>query len=153
YPRIECEALMHYLRIAFWPEPLVFDYGADLPVPPWLTLLAPAAVIVVLIVFSVRALLRRQSFGLPGCAFFLLLAPTSSIVPIAGQPIAENRIYLPLIATTAIAVVAFHHFLGRRADALLVGGVIGLGWLTHARNEDYRSAAAIWNDTAVKRPT
>jgi hypothetical protein len=36
-----------------------------------------------------------------GAWFFVILAPTSSVVPIVGSPMAEHRMYLPLAAVVA----------------------------------------------------
>ena len=47
----------------------------------------------------------RPPLGFPGAWFFLTLAPTSSILPIATEVGAERRMYLPLIALVGLAMV------------------------------------------------
>jgi tetratricopeptide (TPR) repeat protein len=91
--------------------------------------------------------------GFASGAFFLLLAPTSSFVPVAGQPIAENRIYLPLACIAAAAVVAGHAAAPRRGSLYASAAMLaGFGWLTHQRNADLQSELRIWQDTVSKHP-
>ena len=45
--------------------------------------------------------------------FFLTLAPTSSIVPIATEVGAERRMYLPLAALSVLAVTLAWAMVGR----------------------------------------
>ena len=149
--------ILHYLHLAFWPSPLVLDYHWPAATAPsqW----APqAAAVLALLAATVAAMRLRPVLGFIGAWFFLILAPTSTFVPIA-DPIFEHRMYLPLAAIVA-AAVGGSWLAGRRLvrRALLLGVaslaaiVILLGWLTHSRNHDYRSAVAIWTDTAAKQP-
>ena len=98
YGLAETRALVRYVTLALWPHPLVFDYGAEfLKAPPSETVGA-----VLLVCAGVAATIwvwrRWAPLGFAAGAFFLILAPTSSVVPIALQPMAENRMYLPLAA-------------------------------------------------------
>ena len=153
YARIECLAVVHYLRLALWPDPLIFDHGANLALPSWPTLAIPALVLITILVIAIRQLYRCRVSGFIGFAFFLLLAPTSSVVPVAGQPIAENRMYLPLAFVLAAVVVGVANAVSRRVAVPLVAAMIGLGWLTHDRNRDFRDEVTIWRDTVAKKPT
>jgi protein O-mannosyl-transferase len=153
YARIECLAVAHYLRLAIWPAPLIFDHGPDLPRPAWLELMLPAALLVTVLAIAVRQLIRCRVSGFLGCAFFLLLAPTSSVVPVAGQPIAENRMYLPLALVMTSLVVGATSAGVRRVGLPLMAAAMGLGWLCHERNVDFRDEISIWHDTVEKQPT
>ena len=87
-----------------WPDSLVVYYGW----PRALTLgdVWPyPAIVVGLMVAAVIALVRRPALGFLGAWVFLLLAPTSSILPIATEVGAERRMYLPLAAIVTLAVV------------------------------------------------
>ena len=110
------------------------------------------AILSALVAFAVVGLIRRQAWALPLAVFFVLLAPSSSIVPVAGQPIAENRVYLPLLAIVAAIAVATGRVLPKRGPWLLGAGAIALGAIAHARNHDFRSEVSIWADTLNKRP-
>jgi tetratricopeptide (TPR) repeat protein len=96
--------ITHYLRLAIWPRSLVVFYGWPLPLTPgdvW-----PYALFIGgLLIATVVAMKQRPMLGFLGVWFFVTLAPTSSIVPIATEVGAERRMYLPLLAVVALAVV------------------------------------------------
>ncbi len=145
YALCECRAIVGYLGLSVWPHPLVFDHGADLgPAGP---AEAPYALIVLALgICTLLALRHRPAVGFAMFWFLAILALTSSFVPVALQPVAENRMYLPLAAAGAYVLI------GRWSLALLAALALCLGWATHERNGDYRSAVLIWGDTVAKRP-
>jgi Flp pilus assembly protein TadD len=98
------------------------------------------------------ALVRRPVHGFCGAAFFAILAPSSSVVPIATQTMAEHRMYLPLALIVIVAVVGLHRWLGRAGWFVAGGAVAALGFATVVRNADYRSNESLWRDTVGKRP-
>ncbi len=151
YGLTECTALQTYLRLAFSPTPLVFDYGAEFPTSLAGTVL-PAATILALLAGMVLALRFRPQLGLAGAWFFVLLAPTSSIIPIAGQPIAEHRMYLPLAGLICVVALPATARFGRNALVVLVALAVLCGVITHQRNLDYGSVDGLWRDTIAKRP-
>ncbi len=144
--------VMHYLLLAFWPRPLVFDYGADV-VPslgatlPWARGLGAVA-----LGAACACLGRRSAAGFAVVAFLVLLAPSSSIVPVASEPMAESRMYLPLAALAALVVGVGWSLQGRRSLPVFLGAALALGTATWFRNRDYRTEAAIWADTVRGRP-
>jgi len=152
YLLTQCGALLHYVRLAFWPVPLILDYGFDVVTSP-LAAAAPGLVLLAAFAATVVALVRGRAWGFLGAWFFLLLGPSSSVVPVATQTIAEHRLYLPLAALLAGAVLAIARFAGPRAVWPLAGAALAGVVLVHDRNRDYASPLAIWHDTAVKRPT
>ena len=84
--------------------------------------------------------------------FFLALAPTSSFVPVASQPMAENRMYLALAAVVSLAVAAWFLVGGRfRLAAPAIVAVL-LGVATIQRNSTYSTGLSIWSDTVLKCP-
>lgn len=97
--------IVRYLRLALWPDALVIHYGEPLPLT--LAHVWPHAVLVVLLATaSALVLVRKPALGFAGAWFFITLAPTSSIVPIATEVGAERRMYLPLIALAVVAAAA-----------------------------------------------
>ena len=73
-----------YLRRALWPHALVFNYGW--PAPLTLPDVLPYAILVTaLLGLAVFALVRRPFWGFLGAWFFVTLAPTSSVIPIATE--------------------------------------------------------------------
>jgi len=169
YARTQFGFIVHYLRLAFWPDPLVFDYGTA--VAQTSGEIVPYAAIVALLLGATVVALRRWPWaGLLGVWFFATLAPSSSFIPLITQMAAEHRMYLPLAAVVALVVIlgyhGWQHLLprmtgpdGRRgwpasvAPAVALAAVAGsLAFQTFLRNRDYRSTLSLWEDTARKRP-
>lgn len=144
-------AVALYARLILWPFPLIFDYGSTL-VTDSLSLVFSAVIVGALAVVTAICLRRRPAIGFCGAAFFLLLAPTSSVVPIATQTVAEHRIYLASAGAVVLIVLSLHHWFGRRAQTLCLALAVALGALTVERNFDYRSPVSLWSDTVKRRP-
>jgi tetratricopeptide (TPR) repeat protein len=151
YVLTSCRSVVLYLKLSVWPQPLVFDYGNDV-VQHASEILPYALVLAAMLAGTALALWRWPVVGFAGAWLFLILAPTTSIVPIAGQPMAEHRMYLPLAAVIGWVVLGLNQWIGRRSLILFAAMAVGLGWLTVQRNKDYQSRLAIWSDTAAKQP-
>jgi tetratricopeptide (TPR) repeat protein len=150
YALCESRAVVRYLGLAFWPRPLVFDYGTDLG-PGGAAAVPYLLVVLAFLAGTLQLLRRRPALGFALFWFFAILAPTSSVVPVVLQPVAEHRMYLPLIAVITLSAVAAYLMVGRWSALLLAAALACLGYETHERNIDYRSSVAIWKDTASKR--
>ena len=164
----EMAVILHYLRLVFWPSGLCLDYGWGIASSAWQV--APGAIVVgVLLAATLWALVRKPMWGFLGAWFFLILAPSSSFMPIKDLAF-EQRMYLPLAAVVALAVVAAH-LLGERlagrpsasgeerrrlrtaaAVFLTLSLAIVLGLLTYVRNLDYRTAVSIWSAATKVSP-
>jgi Flp pilus assembly protein TadD len=154
--------LLHYLRLAVWPHPLVLDYAW--PQARTLGAIAgPLAAAAGLLAATAWALRRAPAAGFLGVWYFLILAPTSSLIPIADLAF-EHRMYLPLAAPIAGAVIGVFALFNRMrsvrpagraraAAALTAAAVVGFTGLTIHRNADYQSAVGIWQDTVNRRPS
>jgi Flp pilus assembly protein TadD len=115
-----------------------------------------------LLAASLGWLFRKRALGFVGAWFFFTLGPTSSIMPITSEIAAERRMYLPLLALTAAAVVGGWRLLTRatadpvrrwQAGASVTGLlVLVLGTLTLQWNIVHYSVEALWRDTIRKRP-
>jgi len=147
----QAEAIVLYLRLSVWPAPLVLDYGTgvagSLAAVWWQSL-----IVLLLLGGTTWALVKRPLLGLAGAAFFLILAPSSSFVPLVTQTMAEHRMYLPLAAVIMLAVVLLGPRLGRARTPVVVGLAVVAGVLTIVRVGDYRSVLGIWQDSVAKYP-
>ena len=157
----QCWAIAHYLRLVLWPNALVIDYGEKLVtgvrgVPGMLLLVAFTIATLV----AWRRLPKFGWFAFLGAEFFLLLAPSSSFVPVRTEVAAERRVYLALANVLVFAVVGAE-WLRRRYLPLvparrlgLVTGVlaIALGSATAVRSRTYASSERLWRDAVAKVP-
>ena len=150
YWATQFHAVVKYLGLAAWPNPLVFDYGAE-----WTRgamQVAPYALVVIGIIAAVAIAWRKKSpWAWWGIWFFAILAPTS-FVPGARQTLAEHRMYLALAPAIIAAVVGLYWVVGRRLTPTLGMAAVALGAIVAARNVDYRALLTIWGDTVAKRP-
>ena len=156
--------ILHYLKLCVWPDRLCVFYrwpvaASTIQIVPGLLLLG------LLGIATVWGLIRNRAWAVASASFFLILAPSSSFVPLADLAF-EHRMYLPLSIVIALVVLggyALCQAILRRdilsaptiyAAAIGLVGVtsLGLGIVSHARNTDYSSAIAIWEDTVAKRP-
>ncbi len=147
----QCDALVLYLKLSLWPHPLVLDYGTAL-VHSLGEVWWQALLLVLLFGATLWAVVRKPIAALPGAWFFPILAPSSSVVPLVGQTVAEHRMYLPLAAVIVVLALGAYRLLGRAALAVLAVVVVALGVTTARRNQDYASAIRICTDTVTKQP-
>jgi tetratricopeptide (TPR) repeat protein len=153
--------IVHYLRLSLWPTQLILDYGE-----PTLRTLGEvwpsAAVVVVLLVATLVAWFRVPAIGFLGTWFFITLAPTSSVLPIATEVGAERRMYLPLVAVLSAVLVAVARLLQtirksstRRIVAIGIAGAVCAVFfaLTVVRNGEYATGLSIWQTVVDRWPT
>ena len=153
----QAEILTDYFRRSFWPYPLVFAYGEPRALGPgdvW----PHAALILALVLLACWAWWKAPRVGVLAVAFFVVLAPTSTVVPIATEVGAERRMYLPLMAL-ALFVVLLGHAIWRSTAQRRVGAAIGavvclgLAALTMQRNTEYATAEGLWRSTLERWPS
>jgi Flp pilus assembly protein TadD len=147
--------ILHYLRLAAFPDALVLDYAWPLA-RGWREIAPPALVLLLLLLAGLRAWWRRQAAGLALVLFFLWLGPSSSVMPIKDLAF-EHRMYLPLAPLCALAAGALAWLLARLGwGALLVwvglGAALALGIRTDLRNRDYASPERLWTSALSLRP-
>jgi protein O-mannosyl-transferase len=149
--------ILHYLRLAVLPGSLVFDYDWR-PARGLAQIAIPVPIVGTLLAWTCIGIARRRPWAFAGAWFFVILAPTSSVLPIATEVAAEHRMYLPVAAVLALVVLGAH-MLGARfrrprlltvtCGCLLVLFVIQ----TVLRNRDYESDERIWIETISRRPS
>ena len=157
-------AIAHYLRLALLPIGLSFDYDFR-PVAHWQGV--PGLVLLVaLAIGTILAWLQANRWGwlgFLGAWFFLILAPSSSVVPILTELVAERRMYLPSIAVLLGLLVAVDA--GAQAIGLARPVVQRTAWtaasiivmvlavLTWRRSALYAEPEALWRDATHRMPT
>ena len=157
----QCWAIAHYLRLVAWPDALSPDYGfraiqGARGIPGLVILAAFAAA-------TLAAWTRVARFGwfaFAGSMFFMLLAPSSSVVPVALEIAAERRIYLALAPVLVVAVVGAEWARRRLAARMparwlvvLAGGItVALTIATFARSRMYANPEALWRQAVAAVP-
>jgi tetratricopeptide (TPR) repeat protein len=156
--------LVTYLKLFFWPLNLNLDW--DFPVA--LTIfnvrtVASLSLLLFLVLLAILLAYRDLRFGSLGIiAFFVTLAPTSSIIPIKDL-IYEHRMYLA-VAFLAMGFVEIlyrgmerlkdisprYHRLGLYSAIVVILPL--LACLSYARNEVWRSELSLWHDAVQKSP-
>lgn len=162
-------AITNYLWLTIWPANLCGDYGIFSIKEPetWF----PCLVLLLFLAgMTVWSWLKCRRISFLGICFFLILAPTSSFIPIVSEPVAERRMYLPLAAMVALVVFGTvegaKRCLGRFESRLisvpkmielvllLAGSMLAIvyGRVTYERNRVFKNEIAFWTDVSQKRP-
>lgn len=156
YALTQTQVIPHYLWLSVWPKDLCLDY-LDWPAPsvaaaaPYLAGLAAA------LLATLVGVVRHAAWGFLLAWFFVILAPTSSVVPVQ-DPAFEHRMYLPLIAVVLAFVLAAERVLrvvparAWIATAAVVALTVLLAGRTILRNEDYTSRGKLAFEVIRLRP-
>ncbi|MGQ9663124.1 MAG: tetratricopeptide repeat protein, partial [Kiritimatiellia bacterium] len=158
------EVILHYIRLAFIPYPLCMDY-AWLAVTRLSEALIPLSIVILVVFAVIWGIFRRSPAAFAGAWFFVILAPTSSILPIDDICV-EHRMYLPLAGIVVLAVTCVFQCLGRALQKLgasdscgrnfriflAVSVVAVLSVLTMIRNRDYLSLERMTRTIVARRP-
>jgi hypothetical protein len=185
YALTQFGVVRHYMKLAVYPVELNIDYAwekvVDWPMSKeypyisfasakavngdWKPVIFPAIFVLGLVLLTFIAMYCAPAIGFLAGTFFVILAPTSTIVPIVDYCF-EHRMYVPLAPLLALLFVlgdaGFNLIaarFGRRGDGSLVAKTIIVALiasafivLTYRRNHDYRSRVALWEDAAQKAP-
>lgn len=147
-------ALFVYLRLLVLPYGQTVDYDFPISRTPWqhgAFLGLGTLVAITLAAWFYRRRWPLASFG--WLAFLILMAPTSSVMPIA-DPVAERRLYISMLGLLLVAL----EFL-RRVNVdrkILAGALAGVlvvaAILTYQRNQVWTDNIALWRDAVEKSP-
>ncbi|MCU1274492.1 MAG: Tetratricopeptide 2 repeat protein [Bryobacterales bacterium] len=150
----QCRAFWLYIRLFIFPANLTIDY--DFPISR--TILDHGAILglIAILLAAGAAFYFRRRYPLAAYGFFafvILMAPTSSFVPIK-DPVAERRLYLSMIGLLFIVL----EFL-RRVNVKQTKWIAGLASvlvlaavMAHSRSAVFSDSVALWEDTVAKSP-
>jgi len=152
YALTETKAIFTYLKLSVFPYPLIFDRG-----PVFLHSINEAFIYIlitgILVSYTIWALIKKPTLGFLCSWFLIILSPTSSIIPIAEEPIAENRLYLPSIAVICLIVFYLYKIIGsKKTTYVCLLLAIIYSTISIHRISDYITGFSIWNDTVIKAP-
>lgn len=154
YLYTQFRAIWAYVRVFVLPADLNVD--RDFPLTRTLAEWDALAGLVALLAVVGLAWVYRKRFPLAAwgaLAFLLLLAPTSSVVPIQDTMV-ERRLYLPFVGLTMVLLEGLRRLNVTRATlAGSLGAVLVLCTvLTYQRNQVWSSPVLLWQDTVAKSP-
>jgi protein O-mannosyl-transferase len=142
----ETRVIYTYIRLLVFPYSQTLEY--DFHQPGGILAISGIALIVAVGYF----LSRVPQWRIPGVcilAFFILLAPTSSIVPSMDAAF-EHRLYLPMLAFSLFAASLLSRLPKRTAITALI--VAALAIVTVRRESVWASDIRLWEDTVQKAP-
>jgi tetratricopeptide (TPR) repeat protein len=150
--RTQPGVIAHYFRLALWPQRLVLDYY-DWPIAhQWTHMKLGGYLVFALLICSVIAFWKKPWLGFLGAWFFVILSPSSSVVPLFTEVAAEHRMYLPLAAPVALVVAGCWVANRIVAVALVACLIVSLTTLTLLRNAQYQNPVEMWRYTVAERP-
>lgn len=166
YLYTQAGVIVHYLQLTVMPYGQVLDY--DWPLARTLMapgVLLPGGLLLVGLIAALRCWRRRPLYVLCVLWFFINLAPTSSVLPIADLA-AERRMYLPIVGVLGVlallvADLARYVTRERRASSRVVtGGIAVLAGmaisacvlLTWQRNLLWQNPELLWQDSLKNAP-
>lgn len=156
YLFVQAGVLLHYLRLVFVPNRLCGDYGEFNSLAWCSPLILPGLFVVGGLLIATAWVWRRdRRWAFLGIWFFLILAPSSSVVPIATETASERRMYLPLVAVLAALVVAGDRLLARLTVLKFAVATFAFAAclvVTVDRLRIYQTELAFWQDVALKMP-
>jgi tetratricopeptide (TPR) repeat protein len=137
--------VLRYLGLFLWPHPLSVDHLVDpAAAGVWTAGLGSAVALAVLLVLAWR---RRGVFApawMALCAFLILLAPVSDVVPLA-HPMAERYLTMPVAALCFLAASVWGRLPWRGVRLALLGialaACLALSW---QRCRDWETDLKLW---------
>jgi len=159
YLLTSARAILHYLSLLFWPSPLVIDYGWPIArtfSEAWWQV----ALLTCGLLGSVGCLNRRPKLAFAGLSFFIVLAPSSSVIPIVTEIMAEHRMYLPSTLVISVVVLGVYRLgnrlpgsVGRMLALLAVVATLALSIrTTRIQNRLYTDALEMYAHNTLHSP-
>lgn len=163
YILTQFSVLVTYLRLFLWPAGQNLDWDYPLASAFFnVRTVASLSLLLALACLAVVSYKKSRFLSLGIVAFFVTLAPTSSIIPIKDL-IYEHRMYLAV----AFLAMGFAHVLMQTLEkiqslpsrghlvvlVLVIGTLLSLlTGLTYARNQVWMNEISLWSDAVRKSP-
>jgi tetratricopeptide (TPR) repeat protein len=148
----QCRVIWIYIRMFFLP----FGQNVDPDIPVSHGLLDYGAILglAALIAAAAAAWIYRKRWPLAAFGvfvFLLLIAPTSSVIPIRDV-LAERRVYLPFIGLILIALEVLRRLQWSQAIGVCAAVLLVSTVLTNQRSEVWSTPMTLWQDSVSKAP-
>jgi len=148
----QCRVIWIYVRMFFLP----YGQNIDPDVPISTGIMDHDAIfgLVALLAVAAAAWIYRKrwplaSFGV--FVFLLLIAPTSSVVPIRDV-LAERRVYLPFLGLILVVLEPLRRLQFQQAFGAGAAAIVASTVLTYQRSEVWSTPLTLWQDSVAKSP-
>ncbi len=148
----QCRVIWTYIRMFFLP----YGQNIDPDVPLSAGVLdhdaifgLMALVILIALAWACRKRWPLACFGV--FVFLLLIAPTSSVVPIRDV-LAERRVYLPFLGLILIVLEPLRRLRFEQAVGVGAAVVVVCTYLTYQRSDVWSTPLTLWQDSVAKSP-
>jgi hypothetical protein len=140
-----------YAKLTLWPTGLhaLYPFPDVQPFTLWRIAAAGASVAVTVAALQLRR--RAPGFSAAWLAWLVLLAPSSGLVQIGGQELADRFTYLPAIPAALLAGGGLVALLRSRprwiapATVAVAGVLVLLSSATWSQQEHWRNGMAVWD--------
>ena len=157
YLLTQSKVIVHYIQQVFWPTRLSIDI--HFPTTQTIGQVVPQGLfLVTLLGLTIYALARRPFWGFVGAWFFIILAPTSSVIPVVTEIAAERRMYLPSLALVLAMFTLAYGVAWRTLRPMALVVIPGLtvammlAICSHIRLGNFVSEIALYEDAIKKFP-
>lgn len=157
----EIQAFAAYLKLLAWPAGLSVDHDFKAASAWSLRGLSCLLLLLALLAATVRVRKANPTVSFLGMMFFLLLAPTSSILP-SSDLLFEHRLYLPMIAASVLfawGILSAGKLVSDtyRIRLVVCVGVFGVllsaySVLSRERTYIWGNDIRLWSDAVAKAP-
>jgi len=162
----QSNVIIQYFKLLLLPLPRWLNVDHDFQVSrsffEYPTILS-VSVILLLLIFAGILIKKNRSVSFSIFCFFIVLSPTSSIIPI-WDIMVEYRLYLPLFFYAFVLTSGLHylnnlfaqHWSKRSGQVIVLGvSILILGFYsitTIERNRIFKDGLTLWTDAAKKSP-
>ena len=161
YLTSQIHVIVAYLRLVLWPAGLSADH--DVPLGSWSSPSTWFSLLLLAGMLSFAFWLRRPApmASFLVLAFFIFLAPTSSLIP-STDLMFEHRLYVPMIAASVLLALGFLYLAGRLVKnsrrqefvGLALVGLVMAGYFVASKERTFiwGSNTRLWEDAVEKAP-
>lgn len=153
YLAAQSGVILHYLKLAIWPSTLVFDYAWPVPTSLW-DCATTLIIMVLLFLATVGLVARKVRWSFLPLSVFLILAPTSSFVPVMDLAV-EHRMYLALASVCVGVLILLWKLLSNHPRVMMgvcVMLILVLSVRTWVRVGDYENTVTLWQSVLDAYP-
>jgi protein O-mannosyl-transferase len=161
YLATQCQVFWHYIWLCVWPSKLSIDYRWPPVRSVWVAIPWIIPTLILLGFAIVRYRLRKMD-GWLILSLFLLLAPTSTLIPITDIAV-DHRMYLGSVSVIAVGMIGvkqlfYYHprYIPKSSIACvsILFAILGCLFLrTYIRSHDWSSAFNLWLSAAKITPS